>query len=153
MKRIIALILSTIICISCCIITSATDDYNTYFTSSSQQDEIVVTPRYTYLSALSAAILKEALGFVTCTSTYACMHEGYTFTLTCTLQRADGSATGWVNYKSETKTFTDIGTQIIEKLWFAPAGYAYRTHTKIVIKNASGTVVESATGVSPTIYK
>lgn len=152
MKRIIALILSIVMCIGCGITASATDDYNTDFTGSSQQDDIVVTPRYTYLSALSAGIAKEALGFVTCTSTYNCMHEGYTFTLTCTLQRTDGS-TGWINYKSETKTFTEIGTEGIEKLWFAPAGYAYRTHTKIVIKNASGTVVESATGVSPTIYK
>ena len=152
MRRIIALILSIVMCISCCITASAADAYNADYTSSSQQEEIVVTPRYTYLSALSAAILKEALGFVTCTSTYACMHEGYTFTLTCTLQRTDGN-TGWINYKSETKTFTEIGSRCIEKLWFAPAGYAYRTHTKIVIKNASGTVVESATGVSPTIYK
>lgn len=153
MRRIIALILSIVMCISCCIAASAADDYNTDFTSSSQQDDIVVTPRYTYLSAMSAGIAKEALGFVTCTSTYACMYEGYTYTLTCTLQRTDGSATGWVSYKSKTETFTEIGTEAIEKLWFAPAGYAYRTHTKIVIKNASGTVVETATGVSPTIYK
>lgn len=152
MKRIIALILSIVMCIGCCITASAAEDYNTEFTSSSQQDDIVVTPRYTYLSALSAGIAKEALGFVTCTSTYNCMHEGYTFTLTCTLQRTDGS-TGWINYKSETKTFTEIGTEGIEKLWFAPANYAYRTHTKIVIKNASGTVVETATTASPTIYK
>lgn len=153
MRRIIALILSIIMCIGCGITASAADDYNTDYTSSSQQEDIIVTPRYTYLATLSAGISKEALGFVTCSSTYGCMYEGYTFTLTCTLQRADGSATGWVNYKSETKTFTEIGTRGIEKTWFAPAGYAYRTHTKIVIKNASGTVVESATGVSPTIYK
>ncbi|MEE0980275.1 MAG: hypothetical protein U0K91_01225 [Acutalibacteraceae bacterium] len=153
MRRIIALILSIIMCIGCGITASAADDYNTDFTSSSQQDDIVVTPRYTYLTSMSAGIAKEALGFVTCTSTYTCMYEGFTYTLTCTLQRTDGSATGWVNYKSETKTFTEIGSRCVEKLWFAPAGYAYRTHTKIVIKNASGTVVESATGVSPTIYK
>ena len=152
MRRIIALILSIVMCISCGITASATDNYNTDYTSSSQQDDIVVTPRYTYLSAVSAGIAKEALGFVTCTSTYACMYEGYTFTLTCTLQRTDGN-TGWINYKSETKTFTEIGTEGIEKLWFAPAGYAYRTHSKIVIKNASGVVVETETAASPTIYK
>ena len=152
MKRIIALILSIIMCIGCGITASAADDYNTDYASSSQQENIVVTPRYTYLTSMSAGIAKEALGFVTCTSTYTCMYEGFTYTLTCTLQRTDGN-TGWINYKSETKTFTEIGTEGIEKLWFAPAGYAYRTHTKIVIKNASGTVVETATGVSPTIYK
>ena len=152
MRRIIALILSIVMCISCGITASAADDYNTDYTSSSQQEDIIVTPRYTYLATLSAGIAKEALGFVTCTSTYGCMYKGYTFTLTCTLQRTDGN-TGWINYKSETKTFTEIGTEGLEKLWFAPAGYAYRTHTKIVIKNASGTVVETATGVSPTIYK
>lgn len=153
MRRIIALILSIIMCIGCGITASAADDYNTDFTSSSQQEDIVVTPRYTYLATLSAGIAKEALGFVTCTSSYGCMYEGFTYTLTCTLQRTDGSATGWVNYKSKTETFTEIGSRCVEKLWFAPAGYAYRTHTKIVIKNASGTVVETATGVSPTIYK
>ncbi len=151
MKRIIALILSIVMCIGCGITASA-DDNNTDYTSSSQQDDIVVTPRYTYLTSLSAGIAKEALGFVTCTSTYTCMYEGYTYTLTCTLQRTDGS-TGWINYKSKTETFTEIGSRCVEKLWFAPANYAYRTHTKIVIKNASGTVVETATGVSPTIYK
>ncbi len=153
MRRIIALILSIIMCISCGITASATDDYNTDYTNASQQEDIVVTPRYTYLTSLSAGIAKEALGFVTCTSTYTCMYEEYTYTLTCTLQRADGSATGWVNYKSKTETFTEIGTQIVEKLWFAPAGYAYRTHTKIVIKNANGVVVETETTASPTIYK
>ena len=153
MRRIVALILSIIMCIGCGITASAADDYNTDYTSSSQQDDIVVTPRYTYLSAMSAGIAKEALGFVTCTSTYNCMYEGYTFTLTSTLQRTDGSATGWRSYKSETKTFTEIGTRGIEKTWFTPAGYAYRTHTKIVIKNANGVVVETETTASPTIYK
>jgi hypothetical protein len=154
MKRIIAFTLSMIILVSCCFTVSAHNVNNADSTTSTvQQESSVITPRYTYLTSLSAGIAKETLGFVTCTSTFTCMHEGYTFTLTCTLQRTDGSTTGWVNYKSDTQTFTEIGADGFDKLWFAPAGYAYRTHTKIVIKNASGTVVETATGVSPTIYK
>ena len=153
MKRIIAFTLSMIILVSGCFTVSAHDINNADSTSTVQQESSVITPRYTYLTSLSAGIAKEALGFVTCTSIYTCAHEGYTFTLTCTLQRTDGSTTGWVNYKSTSETFLERGTRSIEKLWFAPAGYAYRTHTKIVIKNASGTVVETATGVSPTIYK
>lgn len=112
-----------------------------------------VTPRYVLLSALSAGISEEALGFVTCTSTYSCLHEDYTFVLTCTLQRTDGT-TVWVDYKTATETFTEIGSKGITKNWFAPAGYAYRTYTTVVVKNSrTSKVVETATTYSPTIYK
>ena len=115
--------------------------------------ESTVTPRYVLLSLVSAGINKEALGFVTCTSSYSCMAEDYTFVLTCTLQRTN-STTAWVDYKTATDTFTDVGVNVVEKSWYAPAGYAYRTYTTVVVKNSrTSKVVETATTYSPTIYK
>ena len=148
LKKILSLFLSIIMCFSCCLVASAETQVELEPYSESSE----ITPRYTYLSLVSAGIDKEALGFVLCASTYNCMYNGYTFVLTCTLQRTDGT-TGWVSYKTTSKTYTEIGTNGIEKTWFAPAGYAYRTHTKIEIKNSSNRVVETGTCASPVIYK
>lgn len=147
-KKTLSLFLAIIMCFSYCLVASAETQLE--FEPYSESSEI--TPRYTYLCSVSAGIDKKSLGFVACVSTYNCMYEGYTFTLTCTLQRTDGT-TGWVNYKTTSETFTDLGTNGIEKTWFAPAGYTYRTHTKIEVKNSSNRVVESATTASPVIYK
>ena len=153
MKKFIALFLSIIIFAICCLNVTAnniTNENNTPFSASTGQN---VTPRYILLSYVSAGIAEELLGFIRCTSTAACMHDGYTFVLTCTLQRTDGS-TGWVNYKTYTETFLDLGENAIEKSWFAPAGYTYRTYTEIVIKNGrTGKIVETATAKSPMVYK
>lgn len=149
LKRILALILSAVMMFSCCVFASAESNTETFELPSVSE----ITPRYTHLISVSAGISEEGLGFVLCESTYNCMHENYTFVLTCTLQRTDGT-TGWQTYKTATETFTDLGTNGMEKLWFAPAGYAYRTHTTIVIKNSrTSKVVETATCASPVIYK
>lgn len=148
MKKALSLLLSLILCFSCCLIASAETAIETEIISSSE-----VMPRYTYLSTVSAGIAKKALGFVLCEATYCCMHSGYTFILTCTLQRTDGT-TGWINYKTESATYTSVGTKVLEKTWFAPAGYAYRTFTTIQIKsNSTGKIVESVTADSPVLYK
>lgn len=149
MKRILALILSIVMMLSCCIFVSAESNTETF----EIPIESEAAPRYTHLNTVSAAIEEKALGFVYCESTYNCMHENYTFVLTCTLQRTDGT-TGWQTYKTATETFTEIGTRGITETWFAPAGYAYRTFTTIVIKNSrTSKVVETATCDSPVIYK
>ncbi|MBQ7044298.1 MAG: hypothetical protein IJN78_06790 [Clostridia bacterium] len=151
MKKGFALILSLIIIIVSCINVSAqsTASHNllgldTYSNANS---------RYTHITAVSATIGEKSLGFVICNSSYICILDNYTFTLTCTLQRTDGS-TGWQDYKTHTETFTDVGTNIIEKTWYAPAGYTYRTYTTVVVKNSrTGKVVETATADSPFIYR
>ena len=149
MKRILALILSIVMMISCSIFVSAETNTGTF----ELPGETDITPRYTHLGSVSAGIKEKALGFVLCESTYACMYENYTFVLTCTLQRTDGT-TGWQTYKTATETFTDLGTNGMSRTWFAPAGYAYRTFTTIVIKNSrTSKVVETATCDSPVIYK
>ena len=148
-KRILSLILCAVMMSTCCVFASA-ESNTEYF---ELPDQSMATSRYVHLNAVSAGISKEALGFVLCESTYNCMHEDYTFVLTCTLQRTDGT-TGWQTYKTATETFLEIGTQIMERTWYAPAGYAYRTFTTIVIKNSrTGKVVETATCASPAIYK
>lgn len=153
MKKIFALFLSIIIFTTCCLNVTAnniTNENNTLFSTATSQN---ATPRYILLSYVSAGIAEESLGFIRCTSTANCMHEDYTFVLTCTLQRTNGS-TGWVNYKTKTETFTQVGENIVWKSWFAPAGYTYRTHTEIVIKNSrTGKTVETATADSPLVYK
>lgn len=155
MKRFLALILSIIILasFSTSALAAGVYDYSDSESTFSENNDSAVTPRYKYLAFVSASIVEKPSNNVLCTSTYNCMYSGYTFTLTCTLQRADGSATGWVNYKTASQTYTTIGAHGMERTWYAPAGYAYRTLTTIVIKNASGTIVEQDTCASSVIYK
>lgn len=148
MKKALALILSLIILSISCFSVSATS-----IEANKLSSPLTVSPRYTHIATVSATIGEKSLGFVLCGSTYTCLLDNYTFTLTCTLQRTDGS-TGWQDYKTHTETFTDVGTNIIEKTWYAPAGYTYRTYTTVVVKNSrTGKVVETATADSPFIYR
>ncbi len=145
MKRFLAVILAVVImAVPLCVGAVALDGEATY--------ENIVSPRYSNLASITSGISKGLLGFVTCTSNFVSSETDKTFVLTCYLQRTDGSA-AWSNYKSETKTFTGKGSHTIEKSWFAPAGYAYRTYTKLQVKNSAGTVVETATKASGVIYK
>ena len=141
MKKIIALLL-TVVLLAAPLGMSAYAEAN--------YDDLVA-PCYTYLDSISAGISEGVLGFVTCTSDFISFDNNKTFVLTCYLQRTDGNS-GWVNYKSKTETYTGKGLYIIEKSWFAPSGYAYRTYTKLQIKNSAGTVVETATVASPVHY-
>lgn len=111
----------------------------------------LVSPCYDNLTSISAGISEGFLGFVTCTSDFISYQNDKTFVLTCYLQRTDGNS-GWVNYKSKSETFTGKGSYYIEKSWFAPSGYAYRTYTKLQIKNSAGTVIETATKASAVYY-
>lgn len=155
MKRFLALILSIIILasFSTSALAAGVYDYSQPELTTAENDALVVMPRYKYLAFVSASIGEKPSNNVLCTSTYNCMYSGYTFTLTCTLQRTDGSVTGWVNYKTASQSYTTIGAHGMERTWYAPPGYAYRTLTKIVIKNASGTIVEQDTCASSVIYK
>lgn len=112
----------------------------------------LVAPCYTNLSSIGAGISEGVLGFVTCTSEAISVATDKTFVLTCYLQRTSDS--GWENYKSTSDTFSDDTSYFaMEKNWFAPAGYAYRTYTKLEVKNSSGTIVETATKASSVLYK
>lgn len=149
MKKLLSLFLSLIMCFSCCLIASA----ETSMESEISSEVTEITPRYTYLNSISATLTKKSLGFVLCESTYTCIASGYTFILTCTLQRTDENS-GWSNYKTTSETFTTRGSNVISKTWFAPSGYTYRTYTKIQIKsNSTGSIVETATVTSPLLYK
>lgn len=144
MKKILSLILAAILM-------AAPMSVESYAADDTNFDDLVA-PCYIYLDAIKAGISEAALGFVTCTSNAICLDSGLTFVLTCELQRTNEN-TGWVTYKTKTETYTNPGTHTIEKNWFAPANYAYRVKTTVVIKNSSGTVVETETKASGVIYK
>ena len=153
MKKLVSLFLSVILSAFCCVGTLANSPVDSDKNFMPTSNVTLATPRYTHVSYVGAKIVETTLGFVRCTATAACMFDNYTFVLTCTLQRTNGS-TGWTNYKTETETFTELGENIVYDTWYAPAGYTYRTHTEIVIKNSrTGKVVETATADSPFIYR
>lgn len=109
--------------------------------------------RYQYVDVVSAAAVKKSFGFILCNSSYNCVSPNTTKVLYCYLQRVDPNGSGgWVNYKSASVTTTDVN-EIIEKTWFAPSGYAYRTYTLVVIKNSAGATLETASVTSHVIYK
>lgn len=145
MKRLLAVILAVILMIvPLCVGAVASEDTTS---------ESVVMPRYTTINSISSGISKGLLGFVDCTSNFVSFETDKTFVLTCYLQRTDEDS-GWSNYKSKSETFSGDGLSFsIDKSWFAPAGYAYRTYTKLQVKNSAGTVVETATIASSVIYK
>ena len=146
MKKILSFILAAILmAVPMCVQANAEGEVN--------YDDLVA-PCFTYLNSVSSGISESALGFVTCTSAAICLDSGLTIELTCELQRTDGTQ-AWVAYKSKTETFTNTsgGAYVIEKNWFAPANYAYRVKTTVVVKNSSGKVLESATLNSNVLYK
>ena len=141
MKRIISLLLTVVLLVAPLGISAYAE---------TNYDDLV-SPCYTYLNSISSGISEGVLGFVNCTSNFISFETNKTFVLTCYLQRTDGES-GWVNYKTKTETFTGKGSHTIEKSWFAPSGYAYRTYTKLQIKNSAGTIVETATKGSGVYY-
>lgn len=144
MKKIVSLILAVILmAVPMCV--------ESYAEGEANYDDLVA-PCFIYLDVIKAGITEASLGFVTCTSNVTCLDSGLTFVLTCELQRTN-ETTAWVTYKTKTETYTEPGSHTIEKNWFAPANYAYRVKTTVVIKNSAGTVVETATKASGVIYK
>lgn len=148
MKKIISVLLSMIMLFS---ISALSVQVNAY----DAEESVVfaqIEPRFQYADSATAGITKGSLGFVTCLSQCTILAKGVNVTLTCTLQRTDGSE-AWANYKSTSITFASPDMRSIEKSWFAPAGYAYRTYTKMQIKNSAGTVLETVTVASNVLYK
>ncbi|MBQ8227685.1 MAG: hypothetical protein IJZ88_01590 [Clostridia bacterium] len=142
MKRIISLLLVAVMAVTSL-------GVSVYAAEANYDD--LVAPCYTNIDSVSAGLSEGVLGFVTCTSNFISFDDTKTFVLTCYLQRTDGSS-GWVNYKSKSETYSGMGSYTIEKSWFAPSGYAYRTYTKLQVKNSAGTVVETATKASAVYY-
>ena len=144
MKKLISLILALVlIAVPLSIETFAAELETNY-------DDLVM-PCYTYIISITSALEKGSLGFVTCLSSVSGATSSTTFTITCSLQRFNGSM--WENYKTKSETFSGVGHNAIEKSWYAPAGYTYRTLTTITVKNSAGTVVETASLASKTLVK
>ena len=145
MKKLISVLMALVLMFSF-VFPAFAADWDTY------ADEDNPT-RFQYVDAVYANATKKSFGFIQCTSHFTCASPNKTKVLYCYLQRLDPNGTsGWQNYKSTSITTTDL-TEIIEKTWFAPSGYDYRTYTKVVVKNSSGTVLETATVASSVIHK
>lgn len=144
MKKTVSLILAVILMVIPMCIESYAEGETNY--------DDLVAPCYNYLSTIRAGISEASLGFVNCTSNAVCLDDGITMELTCALQRTDGTH-AWEDYKTKTQTTTSSVTNTISKSWFAPANYAYRVKTTVVIKSSSGTTLETATKTSGVIYK
>ncbi len=115
-------------------------------------EDTPIMPRYTYISSMSAGIIEGVLGFVTCASDCTSFQADKTFVVACNLQRCTASS-AWETYKTTSETFSGKGIFTVEKNWFAPANYAYRVYTTVIVKNSSGLIVETATKASGVIYK
>ena len=146
MKRVISFFLAMTLILGCCSFAALADD------TAKDIPDGTDPAKFSYLNSVGALIDKKALGFVICASKFTMIQSGYLVTLTCTLQRTDGSS-GWLTYKSESQTFASGSADSVEKTWFAPAGYTYRTLTRAVVRDSTSTVVEVATVASSLIYK
>lgn len=145
MKKFLSLILAVILTATPLVVHSHAAETNVNY-------DDMVAPCFENIILISSSITNGTLGFVKCVSSFTSITSGTTFVLTCYLQRTDGS-TAWQNYKSKTETFNGAGVYNINKSWFAPSGYNYRTLTKLEVKNSSGTIVETVTKVSSVLYK
>lgn len=112
----------------------------------------LVAPCYYYFSNLYTDIKAGSLGFVNCTSTVTTYETDKTVVLTCVLQRKDSSS-DWSDYKSKSETYSGMGSYSIDKSWYAPSGYSYRTLARVEIKNSAGTVIETASYASTVLSK
>lgn len=145
MKRLLSFLMAVILLAApLCVETYASDDVDSY--------ENIVMPRYSNLASIAASATEKSLGFISCMSNVVTVTNDRTYVITCTLQRTDGSS-AWEDYKYETKTFTDGGSHSVEKIWFAPANYAYRVESYLVVKNKAGTVIETACVKSNVVYR
>lgn len=145
MKRLLSFLMAVILLATpLCVQSYASDDEGRY--------ENIVMPRYSNLASITAGAEEQSLGFIGCLSNVITHSEDKTFVITCTLQRTDGSS-AWEDYKYATKTFTGLGSHSVEKTWYAPANYAYRVETYLVVKNKAGTVIETASVKSNVVYR
>ena len=104
------------------------------------ESESAVTPRYTYIARMSAALEISSLGVANCGG--SCYVPGAdTVKFTCKLQRYEDSS--WTTVK--TWTDTDAPTCGLSKYYAVSSGYTYRVRTTCSVYNASGVLVESGT--------
>lgn len=104
------------------------------------ESESAVTPRYTYIASISAALEISSLGVANCGGS-CFVPEADTVKFTCKLQRYEDSS--WTTIK--TWTDTDAPTCGLSKYYAVHSGYTYRVRTTCSVYNASGVLVESGT--------
>ena len=100
-----------------------------------------VSPKYTYIAKLSAALsINKNTGVASCGGSCSAP-GGASIKLTCRLQRYNGSSWTTVNTWSTTATQATA----INKYSAVASGYTYRVRITCSVYNSSGTLVESGT--------
>ena len=103
------------------------------------ESESAVSPRYTYIGSLSAALEISKLGVASCGGS-CWVPNADRVVFTCRLQRYEDSA--WKTVK--TWTASSVPTSTISKAYAVSSGYTYRVRTTCAVYN-SDILVESGT--------
>lgn len=106
-------------------------------------DNTGVSPQYTYIRTTDVGFDIDN-GIATC-SAYCYASGNYTVEIECQLQRYTGSK--W----APVKTWTASGTRYasVYENWAVYSGYTYRLYVTFHIRNASGSLLESAVSTKP----
>lgn len=116
--------------------------------ASTRNQEIIITPYYSYITSVGASISIGKNGYATCTGSVT-IFSGHDTSITITLQRSkDGKS--WTNIKSWSKDFSGIGAHSLEDGYYVNSGYQYRVLNTTKVKNGS-TVLETATVYSAVV--
>lgn len=104
------------------------------------ENENAISPRYSYISALSAGLNISNTGIAAC-SAGCVIDNGDSLVLTCSLQRYNGST--WTTVKSWSATAAR--STVLQKSYAVYSGYTYRVRTTCSVYNSNGVLVESGT--------
>jgi hypothetical protein len=144
-KRIISVAVTLILLLTSAFAASAENSIETVKSGENQQS--VITPMFTYISAMGAA-LKISSGTAICTGTLT-INKNYSSVMTMTLQRSSNGTT-WTSVTTPwTQSYPSSGDFTLEKR-YSPltSGYTYRV--KVTVNVGGG--LETATTYSQQIY-
>lgn len=105
--------------------------------SAGAESETVVMPRYSYIDVINSSLSISKYGMATCNANSG-FNGGASQTLTCKLQRYDGST--WTTVKTWSTTVSSSAR--ISKQYAVYSGYTYRLRTTCKVYNSAGTILE-----------
>lgn len=109
-------------------------------------EENVISPYYTYISATTVSLSIENNGLSYSGGTLK-IFQDYDTSITLTLQRKKSENSSWSDVQSWSKSFTGMGSHGFESKYYVTSGYIYRVvNTTKVIQN--GNVIEAINSYS-----
>lgn len=117
-------------------------------TSAANLNNIPVQPRFITLSILEAHLDVSFSGLSQSNCIVKPSNASYTVMLTLELQRGGGTSFSTI------KSWEDSGsgTVTLDQSWYVSRGYEYRVYVTARVYNSSGSLVETATTVSDTVF-